>query len=128
METTESDRQTSVSIMRAAAARAAGRSFGKNQWGKRHAECWNGAAFGAGHDRAKLPEALALMIRGWVCYADAYRAAYEGGIEGDRVLGREWEQIGRALLDLLIGDLGPLDGGTLDGLLRSVLKNEGVEV
>jgi hypothetical protein len=125
---TQADRQSSVSIMQAIAAKAAGKSFQENQWGKRHAKAWDQAAMYASGDAADLPRSLVLMIRGWVAYADAHRKAYESGVTEDGMLGREWERIGIALRNLLCGNLGPLDGGTLDSILCEVFENEGVEI
>jgi hypothetical protein len=114
--------------MRAIVAKVTGKSFQENQWGKRHARAWDDAAMFASGDAADLSRSLVLMIRGWVAYADAHRKACESGITEDGVLGREWQRIGEALRSLLCGDLGPLDGGTLDSILCEVFENEGVEI
>ena len=67
------------------------------------------------------------MIQALANYADAHQARYESPIGQDGVLGPQWEVIGTALLELLNGDLGALDGGTLDGLLRDMLHAEGFD-
>ena len=64
------------------------------------------------------------LLSGWLRYADAHRGAYESGIGADYVLGPAWAQIGAGLRALLNGELGRLDGGTLDGLLCSTLTAE----
>lgn len=64
---------------------------------------------------------IVAMLRGWATYAAAHQQAYESRIGDDGVLGPEWQAIGEALLGLLNGDLGRLDGGTLDGFIRDTL-------
>ena len=49
-----------------------------------------------------------------------------GRIGSDSVLGIAWALIGRHLLTLLCGDLGRLDGGTLDGIVRSAFRLAGL--
>ena len=72
----------------------------------------------------ELEKAFVELLSGWLRYADAHQAAYESGIGADYILGPAWTQIGNALVTLLNGDLGRLDGGTLDGLLRCTLTAE----
>jgi hypothetical protein len=69
---------------------------------------------------------LALLM-GWATYADEYQGRYDQHIGADYVLGKEWAAIGSALLGLLNGGLGRLDGGTLDGFLRNTLTAEGFD-
>jgi hypothetical protein len=75
--------------------------------------------------KPKLESGIAMMLHGWVAYADAHKAAYESGIGEDGVLGPEWRDIGLSLLGLLNGDLGRLDGGALDAAIRGSLEAEG---
>jgi len=62
------------------------------------------------------------LLKGWLLYADEHHRAYESSVGEDGVLGPEWEAIGQALLGLLNGSLGNLDGGTLDHIIREALK------
>lgn len=57
---------------------------------------------------------LLLMLRGLAAYADAYQARYESPIGKDYVIGEAWENSLRAFRTLLNGELGRLDGRTLD--------------
>ena len=64
------------------------------------------------------------MLSGWLGYADAHEQEYSSGIGEDRVLGPQWAQIGAALRDLLNGDTGRLDCGTLDSLIVNTLESQ----
>ena len=68
---------------------------------------------------------VAVMLRAWLDYADRYTARYDSGIGEDTVLGDEWAAIGRGLLGLLNGDCGQLDCGTVDGIIRAALIDDG---
>ena len=65
------------------------------------------------------------LLRGWLQYADRHSIRYESGIGEDFVLGDDWKNIGQSLLGLLNGELGRLDGGSMDSLIRNTLKAEG---
>ncbi len=78
--------------------------------------------------RAGSESAIVQMLTGWYEYALNHRSRYESLIGDDGVLGPEWAAIGHALLGLLNGDLGRLDGGTLDAFLRNTLADNGAEV
>lgn len=90
-------------------------------WQRRHNEAVTAPRFG-------FESALVAMLRGWAGYADAHRHAYDAPIGDDGVLGPEWAAMGQAMLGLLNGDLGRLDGGTLDGFIRNTLASNGAEV
>ena len=64
------------------------------------------------------------MLEGWLEYADQYRNRYLSGIQSDYFIGPLWFDIGQALLGLLNGEIGRLDGGTLDGIIRDTLDYE----
>lgn len=72
--------------------------------------------------------AMVRMLRGWEQYALAHRKACDAPIGDDGVLGSEWQAVGEALNGLLIGDIGRLDGGTVDSFIRGVMEANGVEV
>jgi hypothetical protein len=74
-----------------------------------------------------LERALVIMLRGWLEYAESYKARFESEIGDDYVLGNEWFAIGVAMLSLLNGDLGRLDGGTLDAIIRDNLTEQGFD-
>lgn len=72
----------------------------------------------------------AQMIRAigaWCDYAAAHARTYGSKIGDDYVLGPAWARWGFALRDLLIGDLGRLDGGTLDTIIHDNLKEQGFD-
>jgi hypothetical protein len=88
-----------------------------NGWKERHREAvlcphWD-------YERA-----LVQMLSGWLRYADAVQNRWESGIGQDGVLGPSWAEIGSGLRGLLNGELGRLDGGTLDALLVNTLREE----
>lgn len=71
---------------------------------------------------------MAGMIHSWLDYADRHKARFESGIGDDYVLGPHWAAIGADLRQLLNGDCGRFDCGTLDGLILGVLKDEGFDL
>jgi hypothetical protein len=97
----------------------------KTGWDVRH----NGAlgvALGASMAIPKAQEtAVAQMLRAWETYAAAHNARFESAIGEDYVLGPAWEQIGLGIRALLNGELGRLDGGTLDRFILDTLKENG---
>lgn len=68
-----------------------------------------------------LEQALVLMFKGWLMYADAHLADYESPIGDDMILGPEWASIGKGLRNLLNGELGRMDAGTLDSVVVDAL-------
>ena len=67
------------------------------------------------------------MIEAWLDYADYHETAYESNIGADYVLGEAWQRMGRNLRSMLDGELGRLDGGTLDSVICDALRHSGVE-
>jgi hypothetical protein len=78
--------------------------------------------------RPGFEAAIVGMLKGWHNYAVSAKLAHGSPIGDDGVLGPEWQAIGQALLGLLNGDIGRLDGGTLDGFIRNTLRDNGAEV
>ena len=74
--------------------------------------------------RTLFEQAFAQMLSGWECYTLAHQAAYGSHILKDGVLGECWSAIGEGLLGLLNGELGGLDGGTMDRTIRDLLEPE----
>lgn len=89
----------------------------KTGWSRRHL-----AAIGC--PKPGLEAAFVGLLRAWLEYADAHASQYESTIGQDGVLGPEWARVGAALRGLLNGDLGRMDGGTLDGLLCDMLTDQ----
>ena len=79
------------------------------------------------HPRPGYERALLNMLDGWSEYAKAHKDACGSPIGDDAVLGSDWQEIGRALLCLLNGELGRFDGGTLDSSIRGTLVANGFE-
>lgn len=93
------------------------KSFKENRWGQRHADA---ILYPKGFEApiVRLLDALTL-------YADEHKARYEAPIADDGVLGQEWLAIAKAVRGLLNGELGRLDGGTLDTLLYDLTEAAG---
>ena len=84
---------------------------------------WHNAAL----EQPDKPEQSILeMIEGWRLYAELHYMRSDALIGEDYVLGPAWEAIGDALRTLLNGDLGRLDGGTLDRYLLTKMRENGV--
>ena len=90
-------------------------------WQTRH----NNAAV---RPRAGTEESLVAMLRGWATYAHVHKESYDSPIGDDGVLGPEWQAIGESLRGLLNGDIGRLDGGTVDSFIVDTLRDNGAEV
>lgn len=96
-------------------------------WAKRHCRAWDNSWANKGGASMGMESALVLMIKSLAYYADAHFQRYESRVGQDGVLGPAWADSVRNALTLLNGELGNLDAGTLDGLLRSMLKLEGFD-
>jgi len=70
---------------------------------------------------------MARMLTGWAEYAKDHKARFDSAIGEDYVLGPAWQEIGVALGALLNGDLGRLDGGTLDGFILGTMQENGID-
>lgn len=61
----------------------------------------------------------------WIVYAIAHQVRFESKIGDDYVLGPAWARWGFALRELLNGDMGAADCGTLDTILCDNLAEQG---
>jgi hypothetical protein len=91
-----------------------------NGWQQRHNDAILGPKQGFEH-------AIVHMLDAWLEYAETHQIRYESKIGGDGVLGDPWAEIGRGILQLLNGDCGRIDCGTIDALVRNTLRKNGVE-
>ena len=89
------------------------------EWGNRHLSAIR-------HPIAS-ERSIVVLLRGWLEYADQHKARFESTIGEDGFLGPEWAKMGSSLLELLNGELGRLDGGTLDSIIREALTAEGFD-
>lgn len=110
---------THADLIKASINKAAVSSFKDNHWGQRHVAAWT--------EPQPAEEAIVMLIRGAAVYADNHHKRFESKLGDDGVLGDPWAEILRSVLTLLNGDLGRLDGGTVDGLVRSMLSAEGFD-
>lgn len=90
------------------------------QWARAHLRALNSTDL---HSQALLE-----MIRGLATYADAYAARLDSPIGHDYVIGEAWQMIAEGLLALLNGDIGNLDGGTVDKTIRAICEAAEVEL
>ena len=109
----------------------ASKDFQGNAWGARHVGGWKTAeanttqAMGAS---AKVWQAVVKMLLALAEYADGHTSRYESSIGQDGVLGDDgWLSILKGVRVLLNGELGPLDGGTLDRLLFDMAEAAGFD-
>jgi hypothetical protein len=119
-KSTESDepkRKTPSEILSRHLIEAEQREFRGNAWGKRHVGAWIGPK--------EHEQGLRDAIYGWAMIAESHLRRYGSPIGDDGVLGPAWKQIGEGLIDLLNGEIGALDGGSLDGLIRTIAKESG---
>lgn len=64
-------------------------------------------------------------IGAWCDYAATHEVRFESPIGQDYVLGPAWARWGFALRELLNGNLGRLDAGTLDTIIHDNLAEQG---
>jgi len=80
------------------------------------------------HVRAfELSPVLVDMGKILASYADDYKNRYGSPVGDDGFLGEEWLKMWRGLRGLLNGDLGNLDGGTLDAALFAMARAAGFD-
>lgn len=68
---------------------------------------------------------VARALASWISYADEHARRFGSQIGEDYVLGPAWARWGLALRELLNGDLGQMDGGTLDTIIHTNLTEQG---
>jgi len=81
----------------------------------------------APYNTRRFEHAITAMLTAWREYARDHRAQFETPIGEDYVLGPAWREIGANIRQLLNGELGRLDGGTLDGFILSTMTTEGID-
>jgi len=88
-----------------------------NGWKLRHRQAVN----------ALPTHPVAAGIAAWAAYAKKHAKRFESDIGEDYVLGPAWARWGIALRELLNGELGHLDGGTLDHIIYTNLCSQGFD-
>lgn len=72
------------------------------------------------------PEGAVLtLLKGWIEYAQWHESRYEGPITDDYYLGTQWVRVGHAIKELLNGDTGRLDCGTLSEIIEDTFTDHG---
>ena len=108
---------TCTETIRSSIAKVRSKKFQENAWGARHADAFDSPR---GMERP-----IVGLYRALAEYADTHLARYASPIGDDGVLGDEWMQMLKALGGLLNGELGRLDGGTLDALRYALAETAG---
>lgn len=106
---------TNLELVQKINAKVRRKDFQGNAWGARHFEAWRDG------DQAEFRG----LIEGLAIYADSYEKRFLSKIGTDGVLGDGWLDILKGIRVLLNGELGNLDGGTLDEILVTLLENNG---
>jgi len=119
---TQTRKSTNYALTVNGATKARSEHFHDNQYGERHYQAWI-------HPRKGSEAMIKGLIVGWVEYADQYHMAQRfepsNTLAEDYYAGDYWLAIGKSIIALLSMDLGRLDGGLLDGLVREIATNEG---
>lgn len=68
------------------------------------------------------------MFDGWVAYGETHKVEFGRLIGDDHFLGPVWLEIGKNLAQLLNGDTGQLDSGTLDAAIRNYATQQGFDL
>lgn len=71
---------------------------------------------------------IRFMVRGWAEYADAHVERYEETLANDGVLGPAWLALGHSLIELLCGETGRFDCGSLNRNIRAKMAEAGFTV
>lgn len=69
--------------------------------------------------------AIVRLIEAWAHYADAHHRRYESKLGNDSYLGPIWNDLGKSIHDLLDGETGRLDCGTLSSFIHNTRLYEG---
>jgi hypothetical protein len=104
-------------VISASIEQARKKQAGENTWGARHAQAFV--------NPQRRESGIVAMIRSLATYADNHESAYGSPIGQDYVLGAAWLDMLKGWRQLLNGELGRLDGGTLDSLAYDLAEAVG---
>jgi hypothetical protein len=104
-------------------AKTEGKAFRENKWGLRHVRAWTANPT----DGNTMGGALVTMIEAWADYADFHAERYESKLGDEGILGPAWLLLGKGMLQLLNGELGSYDAGTLESTIVEIAKAAGFE-
>lgn len=101
-------------------------------WQDRHDSAWKAGIIPGNFPPRNEPEGKAYtergmvsMLRGWQAYADGHRAQHGSMIGNDHFLGPLWLEMGKSLRGMLNGEIGRMDGGTVDAFILDTLTANG---
>ncbi|MGE3279717.1 MAG: hypothetical protein AB7H90_03335 [Alphaproteobacteria bacterium] len=94
-------------------------------WKERHNLAVRQSRMMTSAEKLELETQIARAIHAWVYYAEAHRKRFESPIGEDYVLGPAWARWGFALHELLNGETGRLDCGTLSSIINDNLAEQG---
>lgn len=109
----------SIETIEKSTRETAPKAFQKNKWGEAHAQAMV-------NPRPGFERALVRMITGLAEYADEHAKRYESPVGEDGFIGDLWEDIAKGIVGLFNGEHGRLDAGTIDGLLRAIVTENGL--
>jgi hypothetical protein len=100
-----------------------------NEWFERHARAVDASTelLPVLHRREAFESGLMVMLSGLAQYAGAHVRQYGSPVADDAFLGTAWRESLANLRRLLNGELGRLDGGTLDHAILELYKAAGFE-
>lgn len=90
----------------------------RDAWGARHRAAWLQPARG-------FERAIVGLVTALAEYADEQHATFERRVCDDHYLGSAWAKAVQGAQELLTGETGRLDRGTVDQLLQDMLELEG---
>ncbi len=102
------------------------------KWQDSHDKAWQGAIIpgnfpprNESEGKAHTERAMVSMLKGWAAYATGHRAQHGSMIGDDGFLGPLWLEMGKSLRGLLNGEIGRMDGGTVDSFIIETLEANG---
>jgi hypothetical protein len=98
------------------------------EWMRRHMMAWELSDAGESTGKMKLEATVRDLVIAWARHGEAHRIVHGTNIGEDQYLGFAWKAQAQALLMMLNGELGRLDGGTLDKIIRAVAETCGVDL
>ena len=91
-------------------------------WAIRHFMAWEFGDASSGQGEKRMEAIIRDSIIAWARYGEQHWVLYHSHIGKDGVLGVAFKAMGNALRDMLNGNTGRLDCGTLDKLILDIAK------
>ena len=96
------------------------KAYAGEGWARQHMLAWEKSDASNDSGKRRMEGLIRDGIMAWARYGEEHHMQYGSDIGDDGVLGPAWKAWGSGLRDLLNGETGRLDCGTLDGLFLNI--------